>query len=326
MEKSLVDKKIINEYSVLQEKVKRGERIPLRSDTMFNCMLCNSERKRFLDYFLNSSFNQTGLGELTSIEYVKNKLNQNMYRDKGENVDLILKTKNDEYITVELNNNKNYAMYMLDRNLSYAFNLRNTDITRGTKKVTNNEMKKKKQFKKVVLLNINNFSFEGDNRTVVVYKIRDDEGKPYTNDLIIVEIYIPNILKKWYNKGELTGLEKFLYISNISEDELDENMYKGDEIMEDYINEANKVSLDEEVIGLYNLEELRENQMLASRETGYNEGVEDGIKQEKENSKKLLKQEKLEVAKSLLSMQMDINKISEVTKLSVNEINSLIKD
>ena len=128
----------------------------------------------------------------------------------------------------------------------------------------------------------------------------------------------------YYRRTNLIGI--FIYISNISEDELDENMYKGDEIMEDYINEANKVSLDEEVIGLYNLEELRENQMLASRETGYNEGVEDGIKQEKENSKKLLKQEKLEVAKSLLSKNMPIDEISEVTKLSIKEINSLIKD
>ena len=45
-------KKIINEYTILQEKFKKRERISLRSDTMFNYMLCNSERKKFLDYFL----------------------------------------------------------------------------------------------------------------------------------------------------------------------------------------------------------------------------------------------------------------------------------
>ncbi len=224
-----------------------------------------------------------------SIEYVKNKLNQDMYINKGENVDLIVKTEDGEYITVELNNNKNYGMYMLNRNLSYAFNLRNTDIIRGTKKITNNNMRKKNKYRKSVLLNINNFSFEGDDRTVVVYKIRDKEGNPYTNDLKIIEIYIPNILKKRYNKEELTELEKFLYISNISEDKLDKNIYKGDEIMEDYLNEADKVSLDEEIIGLYNLEELKREQLLATKKTGYNEGLEQGsLEKSKEIAKSML--------------------------------------
>ncbi len=82
--------------------------------------------------------------------------------------------------------------------------------------------------------------------------------------------------------------------------------------MEKYLKEAEDVSKDEEIIGLYDLEELRKDQMLAAKETGYNEGMEQGKNEEK-----------LSIASKLLKEGLSIEQIIKVTNLSPKEIESL---
>lgn len=317
---ALLERKIINKYPVLQAKIETGKRIPLRSDTMFSCMLCNTDRKQFLELIIKEAFKEADLGEIESIEYIKNKLNQDMYIEKGQNVDLIVKTKDGKYIIVELNNNKEYGLYMLNRNLSYAFNVRCTNEMRGDKKLTNKEYIDFPVANSVVLMNLNNFSFEGDDRTLIKNMIRDENASPYINDFAILDINIPNILKKWYTKEELTRLETFLYVSNIDEDELDKSVYEGDKVMEEYLKEADKASSDAKIIGLYNLEELKREQLLACKKNGYNEGIEDGLRQGIEQGS--LEKSK-EIAKSMLNDGLSIDKIMKYTNLSKNEIENL---
>ena len=97
-------------------------------------------------------------------------------------------------------------------------------------------------------------------------------------------------------------------LAKIEEENLSD-ITKGDRIMEEYVKESIKASMDEEVIGLYDkelhLEKLRLSELKEAREKG-------------------IEQEKIEIAKSMLSKNIDISVISECTGLAKEEIEELI--
>ena len=80
--------------------------------------------------------------------------------------------------------------------------------------------------------------------------------------------------------------------------------------MDEAINELERLSQDEGIIGLYDAELLQEKHEKSIRQ----EGIKDG-----------LKEKSIEIAKNLLNMNMSIDDIKESTGLSIEEINQ-IKD
>lgn len=62
---------------------------------------------------------------------------------------------------------------------------------------------------------------------------------------------------------------------------------------------------------------------VSALEKALNDGIEQGIEQERRMSEKKIKEERLETAKNLLNMGIDRNKVSEVTKLSIEEIEKI---
>ncbi len=297
---TILEKQITEKYSY--GKVERGKKIPITSDAMFKCMLGNEKRKIFLLRLLKATFDIYEMGDLLDLEYIKNTVEQENYYDKGRVVDLIAKS-NLGILNVEVNNNSSTNRYMLRRNIGYAFAISNSQIKRG-----NNYIK----YVPTIQININNFAIKGEKRSTVLYYISDEKGNPLTDDLIIIQIYLPNIRRKWYNKEELTEMDKILLVYNEDTNNLDPKLYEGDKNMEKYLKEAEDVSKDEEIIGLYDLEELRKDQMLAAKETGYNEGMEQGKNEEK-----------LSIASKLLKEGLSIEQIIKVTNLSPKEIESL---
>ena len=109
-------------------------------------------------------------------------------------------------------------------------------------------------------------------------------------------------------------------LAKIEEENLSD-ITKGDRIMEEYVKESIKASMDEEVIGLYDkelhLEKLRLSELKEAREKGIEQGIEKGIE-------KGIEQEKIEIAKSMLSKNIDVSVISECTGLAKEEIEELI--
>ena len=97
-------------------------------------------------------------------------------------------------------------------------------------------------------------------------------------------------------------------LAKIEEENLSD-ITKGDRIMEEYVKESIKASMDEEVIGLYDkelhLEKLRLSELKEAREKG-------------------IEQEKIEIAKNMLSKNIDISVISECTGLAKEKIEELI--
>ena len=132
----------------------------------------------------------------------------------------------------------------------------------------------------------------------------------YSNKIRIINIYLPNIRKKDYNKLKL--YEKLLLIFNENDNQLLKDLSKGDEIMEKYVKESKEASEQDEVIGMYDKELHDERLRLAENDEYREKGIEEGIQQ---NQK--------ETALKMLQKGYDITDISECTGLSLDELQKL---
>ena len=66
-----------------------------------------------------------------------------------------------------------------------------------------------------------------------------------SNKLIFVQIYVPNLRKKWYTKGMKSLSEEEKYILALVEMDLDKlNDLGGENIMDEYVKEAEEVSFE----------------------------------------------------------------------------------
>ena len=128
----------------------------------------------------------------------------------------------------------------------------------------------------------------------------------YSNKIRIINIYLPNIRKKDYNKLKL--YEKLLLIFNENDNQLLKDLSKGDEIMEKYVKESKEASEQDEVIGMYDKELHDEKLRLAEIDEYREKG-----KQEKAK----------ETALKMLQDNLDLDIISKYTELSIEELKSL---
>lgn len=123
-----------------------------------------------------------------------------------------------------------------------------------------------------------------------------------TDKLIFIQIYLPNIRKKWYTKGVkvLTECEK--YIMALVEPNLEMTKELGDdEVMLKYIREAEELSYSEPIMREYDRE-------YSWKDEGRTEGKIEA---------------KREIAISLLKKNVDKNIISECTGLSLKDLEEL---
>ena len=97
----------------------------------------------------------------------------------------------------------------------------------------------------MIQISTNNFAFEGRDEVFNIHCDQDNKGEIYNDKLIFIEIYIPNLRKKWYNKEELSEVEK--YLLSLLETDIPTSLELGreDTIMNDYISESIEVTEDE---------------------------------------------------------------------------------
>ena len=293
---SMLERKINRENSYKLKPVselKKGDKIPLVSDTMFHVMINNSSKKKYSAYLISLVLGLEYKEVYSSLIFVNNKLDREKYKDSSKTVDFVCRL-NGKIIGIEMNNNS--TKEALERNISYAADLYKSKMVSG----------EKYNYETVIQININNFTFEGNSKIMEEYSLRNEEGEKLTEKLKFIHIYLPNIRKKCYNKEKLNVLERLLLAFN--EEENLSDITKGDRIMEEYVKDAKEASIKDEVIGLYDkelhLEKLRLSELSEAREQG-------------------IEQEKIEIAKNMLNSELDISVISECTGLSKEEIESL---
>ena len=90
--------------------------------------------------------------------------------------------------------------------------------------------------------------------------------------------------------------------------------------MEDYVKDAKRASISDDVVGLYDKELheelLRNTELYNAEQKGIKQGKKDGIKEG-------IKQKAIETAKNMLKENISIDIISRVTGLDIKEIEKL---
>ena len=291
----MLERKTSKKNAYVKKEYTKGYKIPIISDTMFETMINNESRKKYAVLIIASVLKRDYDEIYDSIEYVKNKLDKQLDIEKGREVDFICKLK-DEYIGIEMNNN--YSKEAYERNISYAMGIYKSKEIRGSRY----------SFNKVIQININNFTFENNNKEVEEYALRNQDGEYLTEKIKIINIYLPNIRKKYYNKEELNELDKVMLVLNEEDNNNLSKLYKGERVMEDYIKDAKRASINDDIAGLYD-KELHE-ELLRNTEL-YNA------------KQKGIRENKIETAKNMLKESISIDIISKVTGLTKEEIEKL---
>ena len=246
--------------------------------------------------------------KIDKLEIKKTELLSGNVNIKDKRVDAIVHTGNKK-IDIEINSqNKDY---LHTRSTAYICNIYQSNASVGD---TYNEDTD------IIQVNLT-WGLGRNNDEMKIYKIMNEKGELYVKNFIIYEINMDYYDKIWYSKNE-EEIKKNLYMIMLDLDKKElENMPK-DDIVDKYITNVTIVNDDPEFQKYMSEEEDKkkiQNSLLSeAKENGYTSGINDGISKG-ENKKSI------EIAKNMLKKNMSIEDISDITGLSIEEINKLTK-
>ena len=250
--------------------------------------------------------------KIDKLEIKKKELLSGNVNIKDKRVDAIVHTGNKK-IEIEINSqNKDY---LHTRSTAYICNIYQSNASVGD---TYNEDTD------IIQVNLT-WGLGRNNEEMKIYKIMNEKGELYVKNFIIYEINMDYYDKIWYSKNE-DEIKKNQYMIMLDLDKKElENMQK-DKIVDKYITKVTIVNDDPEFQKYMSEEEDKrkiQNSLLSEAKEegisqGYTSGINDGISKG-ENKKSI------EIAKNMLNKNMSIEDISDITCLSIEEINKLTK-
>ena len=291
------------------------DQISIVSNAMFFTMLGNSERKRFICKLLSGLLDVSFEELMENSDYYKNEFDKDTVDAKSERGDLIL-TINNDFISVEMN-----LRDETQRNVDYTDKLYRSKVKVGSKYV----------YPKVLSINLNNFYYEALDKPIDTFYTQNDDNVVLV-DKTYIQVYLPLLMKKWYTEGtgSLSDFERSLVTMILTDRNKATELAKGDDILEDYVKEANKVlnndnflreSYDHELSMIEAAQEAgHEYGFEEGRETGFEEGqkagFEEGIKFGKEENYKKLK----DSAKSFIQSGVDKETVLKILGLKESDL------
>jgi len=292
----------------LKENIEEADYITLEFDLLFKKVFGEKEDLKPIKYLLKNILNI----EPKKIEILNTELIGRPYKDKKIYVDLLVELEDGTKVSVEINTNT--SQKYIDRNVYYM--CRNI-----SKDLKPNDVYK--NLNKHIQINMD---FKGSHeKPIMKYELIEKETLKKLTDIIeIIRIDIPYYKNKCYNKkvSELDSLTKLLGLFGTKKIELARVLCEGDKNMEDIMSRIEKYNDDEDVIGAYDYEAKMKLIAEIEKEEAVKEGHEEGFEQGIEQG---VEQEKINIVKNMLNKNMDINLISEVTGLSTEQIQNLVK-
>ena len=183
-----------------------------------------------------------------NLVFKNSELTKEEIEEKGKVTDLLIELQGN---IINLEMNKYYYEGLFNKNDRYVTKIKEGMITKKEKFVKE---------KKVIQINFNNFDMF-DERVIIKFKMMDPERHLIRSDYMKVtdtEIYYINLKRvrqKYYNKEELTKLEKELLIMTTDNKEELRKISKGSREMESVAKKISKLSKEEEMQGIYLKEE-----------------------------------------------------------------------
>ena len=250
--------------------------------------------------------------KIDKLEIKKTELLSGNVNIKDKRVDAIVHTGNKK-IEIEINSqNKDY---LHTRSTAYICNIYQSNASVGD---TYNEDTD------IIQVNLT-WGLGRNNEEMKIYKIMNEKGELYVKNFIIYEINMDYYDKIWYSKNE-EEIKKNQYMIMLDLDKKELKNMPKDKIVDKYITNVTIVNDDPEFQKYMSEEEDKrkiQNSLLSEAKEegisqGYTSGINDGIS--KGENKKSIK-----IAKNMLKKNMSIEDISDITGLSIEEINKLTK-
>ena len=250
--------------------------------------------------------------KIDKLEIKKTELLSGNVNIKDKRVDAIVHTGNKK-IEIEINSqNKDY---LHTRSTAYICNIYQSNASVGD---TYNEDTD------IIQVNLT-WGLGRNNDEMKIYKIMNEKGELYVKNFIIYEINMDYYDKIWYSKNE-EEIKKNQYMIMLDLDKKELKNMPKDKIVDKYITNVTIVNDDPEFQKYMSEEEDKrkiQNSLLSEAKEegmsqGYTSGINDGISKG-ENKKSI------EIAKNMLKKNMPIEDISDITGLSIEEINKLTK-
>ena len=240
--------------------------------------------------------------KIDKLEIKKTELLSGNVNIKDKRVDALVYTGNKK-IEIEINSqNKDY---LHTRSTAYICNIYQSNANVGD---TYNEDTD------IIQVNLT-WGLGRNNDEMKIYKIMNEKGELYVKNFIIYEINMDYYDKIWYSKNkEEIKKNQYMIMLDLDKKEL-ENMPK-DDIVDKYITNVTIVNDNPEFQKYMSEEEDKkkiQNSLLSeARENGINDGISKGASQEKVN-----------IAKNMLNKNISIEDISDITGLSIEEIENI---
>lgn len=247
--------------------------------------------------------------KIDKLEIKKTELLSGNVNIKDKRVDAIVHTGNKK---IEIEINSQYEKYLNPRNMAYICNTYQSHTLVG---------KEYNQQTDIIQVNLT-WGLGKNNEEMKIYKIMNEKGELYVKNFIIYEINMDYYDKIWYSKNE-DEIKKNQYMIMLDLDKKELKSMPKDKIVDKYITNVTIVNDDPEFQKYMSEEEDKrkiQNSLLSEAKEegisqGYTSGINDGISKEK-----------VSIAKNMLNKNMSMEDISDITGLSIEEINKLRKN
>ena len=217
-------------------------------------------------------------------------------------------------IEIEVNANAEKE-YVNPRNMSYLCDLYSHHTLKGDEYDEN-----------TMIIQINfSYGLGKNKKSIRKYYIQDMDKVKYVKNFKIIELNMDYFLEIWYSKDRKRIKDnEYLVMLGLDKDELEELSLKSKDVKK-YMEELNKINKDPEFREYMSWEEdqrkIFNSEMSYARREGHRQGLEEGIK---EGRKEGIREKGIEVAKEMKRKKIDVDLISQITKLSKEEIERLI--
>ena len=257
----------------------------IKTDGVFKAIFCKAENKDMLKRLIEEAIDKkVEIIRLDVPEIIK----KNIYV-KGKTLDVLVKAEG-KLINIEVNTYIDNELRR--RNASFIFSKYSEISKVGESYISMPE---------VIQINLTSSK---SLPLVSKYELYDKENKTtYIDNLIIYEYNISKIKEKCYNKPSKYSLMSML---DCTLEELER--LNGDEMMDKIVKETKYLNEDSDFVKFMSVEE--EDRLYIN--TWKAEGKEEGILQEK-----------IAIVKSMLEKNYDLEEISDITGLSMEEINKI---
>lgn len=246
-----------------------------------------------------------------NVKHLSKELLKKKRKDMDNHVDVLLDYKEDKII-VEMNSKK----IMINRNYVYLFK-----VASGTLKVGDTTYK---NIRNSVLINFNKLNDPKKNFIDIGY-LKNQDGEIMTKTLKVININIAKAFDKSYtylnefeeNIAKICRIFKTTCSSDLKK-EIESFMSK--EEAKNFINKAKELSSDDEMVYMFDQENMQEMIRNTELEEATEKGIEQGIEQGIERG---FQENAIQNAKNALALGLDFETISKITGLSTKEIEKL---